>query len=212
MMCFMKCLMVGITLMFLQHFVSEPQRPVSDKREEGHFTSPDGTFTFNYAAPIVKCTRDAKQSDRWIPAECEAYIPVCSDFSAIKDNTIACVAYPASSLKGTNFEAAAFSVSQVNAATADGCLNVTEPNVRTLRKENVNGVTFTVIETGDAAAGNLMDGEAYRSFHQNNCYELDIRIASSDIGNYDPRTVRDFDREEVYRSLKSALNTFRFMK
>jgi hypothetical protein len=123
------------------------------------------------------------------------------------------LAYLAGGNKGTNFQAAAFSVNQINAITTDRCLNIAESNVRTLRKEKVNGVTFNEIETGGGvAAGNLMDGEAYRSFHQNKCYELDIRIASSNIGNCDPGTVREFDREAVYRGLKSVLNTFQFVK
>jgi hypothetical protein len=188
-------------------------RAPTDKRKEGHFTSPDGRFTFNYSDLIVACSRDLKQSDLWIPVEsCEAYQPVCSDFFGAKDNTVACVAYPARSLKGTNFEAAAFSVNQINVATIDGCLNLAGPNVRTLRKEEVNDVTFTVIDTSSVAAGNFLDGEAYRSFHRNKCYELGIRIAYSNIGNYDPGTVREFDLETVYRSLKSVLNTFRLLK
>jgi len=199
------CLSVAFVLTFLQG-------PASSKPEES-FSSPDGRFAFRYPNSLVRCERDSKQADRWIPAEsCEAYIPVCSDFSGSRGTTIACVAYLADGMKGTNFQAAAFSVNQINAITTDGCLNIAESNVRTLRKEQVNGVTFSVIETGGVAAGNLMDGEAYRSFHQNKCYELDISIASSNIGNYDPGTVRGFDREAVYRSLKSVLNTFQFVK
>lgn len=197
------CLSVAFVLTFLQG-------PAGNKPEES-FISPDGRFAFRYPNSLVRCERDSKQADRCIPTEsCEAYIPVCSDFSGSPGTTVACVAYLTGGIKGTNFQAAAFSINQVNATTMGRCLNIAESNVRTLRKEKVNGVTFTVIETDGVAAGHLMDGEAYRSFHQNKCYELDIRIASSNIGNYDPGTVRGFDRETVYSSLKSALNTFQF--
>ena len=137
---------------------------------------------------------------------------MCSDFSGARGSTVACLAYPAGNFKGTNFQAAALSVNEINVTTKDGCLNVAEPNARNLRNEKVNGVTFTISETGGVAAGNLMDGEIYRSFHQNKCYELDIRIASSNIGNYDPGSVREFDHDAVYRSLKSVLSTFQFVK
>ena len=161
---FNKCISVGcLSLAFVLTFL---QGPASSKPEES-FINPDGTFAFKYPDSFVKCERDSKEADRWIPAEsCEAYIPVCSDFSGSRGSTVACVAYLAGGIKGTNFQAAAFSVIQVNAVNTDGCLNIAESNFRTLRKEKVNGVIFTVIETGDVAAGNLMDGEAYRSFHQ----------------------------------------------
>jgi hypothetical protein len=139
---------------------------------------------------------------------------VCSDFSGIKDATIACVAYPAANLRGTNFEAGAFSVSRLDATTVSECLSVPEPppHVGTARTETVNGVTFNVTETDGVAMGNLIDAYDYRSFHGNRCYELDIRIAFANIGNFDPGTVKEFDDKAVYSSLKSVLNTFKFVK
>ena len=207
---FNRCISVGwLSVAFVLTFLRGP----ASNRPEESFISPDGTFAFKYPNSLVRCERDSKQADRWTPAEsCEAYIPVCSDFSGSRSKTVACLAYPASSVRGTNFQAAALSVNETNATTRGGCLNIAEAHARTLRNAEVNRVTFTVIETDDAAAGSLMDGVTYRSFHQNKCYELDIRIASSNIANYDPGTVREFERDAVYRSLKSALNTFQFLK
>jgi len=207
------CLMAGIVLMFLQPLVSGLHGLARKKPAEKRFTSPDGTFTFNYGRSIVKCARDPKQSNRWIPPEsCEAYTPVCSDLYGSGDNTIVCVSYPAATMKGTTFEAAAFSVNRINAHTMAECRNIAEPNIRTRHTENVNGVTFAVSEISDAGLGNGSSGEVYRSFHGNTCYELDIRVAFAEIGGFDPGTVREFDHETVYRSLKSVLNTFQFLK
>lgn len=207
------CLMVVTPLTFLQPLVLNLQGLASQKPEQRRFTSPDGTLTFNYPRSLVKCARDRKQSDWWLPAEsCNAYTPVCSDFDGSRDNTIACVSYPAATMKGTNFGAAAFSVNRIKANTADACLKITEPDIRTRRPEKVNGVTFTVFEIVEGGLGNLMDGEAYRSFHRNMCYELGIRVAFPDIGDFDPGTVREFDHKAVYNSLKSVLNTFQFLK
>jgi len=102
-----------------------------NKASFGHhgFASPDGTFHFEYSASLVRCSRNPNQPDRWGPDEsCEAFTPVCSDFSGASDGTVTCIAYPAGGMKGTNFQAAAFSVSELKAATTEAeCLIVREP-------------------------------------------------------------------------------------
>ena len=78
-----------------------------------------------------------------------------------------CVAYPAGdNTKDTTFQAAAFSVNQLNEAkTESQCLDVAEPppHVGTSRTEFVNGVKFNVTETDGVATGNLIDGYVYRT-------------------------------------------------
>jgi hypothetical protein len=208
-------LLVGIALTFLNPVVPDSKRQVSHNPAKISFISPDGTFALEYADSLLMCKRDPNQSDLWTPGKsCGGYIPVCSDFSGIKDATVVCVAYPADSLKGTNFQAAAFSVNQRDATTAEECLNFAEadPPVGPFRSETINGVKFNVVETDGVGAGNVMGGVAYRSFHRSRCYELDIRIASSNIANYDPGTVKEFDSDAVHLPLKMVLNTFGFLK
>jgi len=106
----------------------------------------------------------------------------------------------------------AFSVNQLDALTAEECLHVTEPHPATSRNEKVNGVTFDVFDVGGVAAGNLLAADAYRSFHQNRCCELDLRIAFASMGPFDPGTMKESDYEAVHRSLKSVLDTFTFLK
>ncbi len=207
------CLLIALAVTLLLPVVSDPQQPASHKEVSVHFTSPDGTFAFEYPKSLIKCERDSKQADWWIPARsCEAYTPVCTDAASTEDATVVCIAYPAETIIGTNFQAAAFSVSRLDAITAEECLRVTEPHPATSHKEKVNGVTFDVFYVGGAAAGNLLDADSYRNFHQNRCYELDLRIAFANIGNFDPGTVKEFDGEAVHRSLKSVLDTFEFLK
>lgn len=186
------------------------------KSRKNGFTSTDGAFHFEYPTSLVLCGHTPTQPDRWAPDEsCEAYIPVCSDFSGHSEGTATCIAYPAAGMKGTNFQAAAFSVSEIKAAsTQTECLKVEEsaPHVGSARNETVNKVTFTVIQTDGVAAGNLIDGYIYRSFHGNKCYELDVRIAFSNPANFDPGTIKNFDLELVYHSLKQVLDTFKFIK
>ncbi len=126
------------------------------------------------------------------------------------------MAYPAADLrKGTNFQAAAFSVSELKEVNTESkCLSGEEPLPHTVvsRSEMVNGVKFVVTESAGAAAGNLMNGFVYRSFHGKTCYELDLRIAYSNPGNYDPGAIKIFDSEEVRKRLKEVLETFKFLK
>jgi hypothetical protein len=116
-------------------------------------------------------------------------------------------------MKGTNFQAAAFSVSELKAATTAECLRVEEPppHAGSVHKETVNGVTFTVIETDGVATGNLIDGYVYRSFHREKCYEMDVRIAFSSHA-YGLETMKNFDVEVVHQRLKQVLDTFKFVK
>lgn len=137
---------------------------------------------------------------------------MCSYASLTKDATAACIAYPAETLRGTNFEAAAFSVNKLDEATADECLQVTEPHPATSHKEKINGVTFDVFDVSGVAAGSFLAADAYRNFHQNRCYELDVRVASGSMGAFDPGTVKEFDGEAVSQALESVLNTFKFLK
>ena len=89
-------------------------------------------------------------------------------------------------------------------------MQVTEPHPATPHKEKINGVTFDVFDVGGVAAGSLLAADAYRNFHQDRCYELDVRVAYINIANVDPGTV--FDGNVVHRSLQSVLNTFEFLK
>jgi len=126
------------------------------------------------------------------------------------------VAYPANSIKkGGNFQAAAFSVSRLKEAkTARECLSVAEPppHVGITHTETINGVKFSVTQTDGIASGNLLDGYSDRSLHRKTCYELGIRIGFSNLGNYDPATAKSFDLEEVRRSLKNVLGSFKFLQ
>lgn len=206
-------LLIGFVLTFSVPVVSDPQRHVAEKSAGIRFVSPDGAFAFTYPRSLIKCEKDPKQEDRWIPdRSCEAVIPVCSYASLTKDATVACIAYPAETLAGTNFEAAAFSVNKLDEAKADECLQVTEPHPATSHKEKVNGVTFDVFDVGGVAAGSFLAADAYRNFHQDRCYELDLRVAFVSMGALDPGTVKEFDYEAVHRSLKSVLDTFKFLK
>lgn len=194
-------------------FLSPAQ--TSHQSTKNSFTSPDGAFRFEYPDTLVSCKRDSNQLDRWAPESCEAFTPVCSDVYGDSDDTVACVAYPASEAKeNTSFQAAAFSVSQMKRSTTDSeCLRIAEPppHVGTSHNEMINGTKFSVSEVDGVATGNLINGYAYRTFHRNKCYELDIRIAFSNSGNANPGTLKNFNIEKVRHRLDKVLRTFKVM-
>ena len=188
----------------------------STHRAKRSFASADGTFRFEYSDSLVPCRRDSHQPDRWLPDDsCEAFTPVCSNFSCDSVGTVACIAYPAEELKDTNFQAAAFSVNELKrVSTEPQCLEVEEPppHVGTPSYQTVNGVKFRVTETAGLATGNFLDGYVYRTFHKRRCYELDIRVAFSNSANYDPGTLKNFDSKKVKRNLKAVLASFKFLR
>ncbi|HKH97849.1 MAG TPA: hypothetical protein VJ999_01970 [Candidatus Sulfotelmatobacter sp.] len=210
-------LLAGMAVTTLFHSaVLSTQARVNPQSASRSFTSADGAFRLEYPDSLVSCKRDAKQADWWLPqASCEAFTPVCSDVACNSEGTVVCVAYPADdTTKGTTFQAAAFSVNQLSHTNTESkCLSVEEPppHVGTSHTEIVNGARFDVTETDGVATGNLMDGYVYSAFHEKKCYELDIRIAYSNVGGDDPAK-KVFDPEQVHRRLKAVLDTFRFLK
>jgi hypothetical protein len=189
------------------------QQDIPHETRSRTFASPEGTFRFNYPAALVSCQKRSNETV-WLPDDCNAYTPVCSNFSCDSTGTVACIAYPANEMKGSNFEAAAFSVSELkHAGTEAECLKVDEPppHVGQQQYETVNGVRFERTETDGVGLGNLIDGYVYRAFHKGKCYELDIRIAYWNPANADPGTVKDCDIKAVHDSLKRVLSTFKFV-
>lgn len=79
---------------------------------------------------------------------------------------------------------------------------------------NINRVVFNVFEVGDAGMNQGVDGNVYRTFHGNKCYQLSIRMASANSGAFDG-DVSEFtkeDAEEVRGRLEQVRDSFRFLK
>ncbi len=72
----------------------------------------------------------------------------------------------------------------------------------------INGYTFTRSEFSGAAAGNRYDQVTYRTVAQGRCFELASLIHSTNIGNYTPGTVVEFDRPVLLGKFDTVLNTF----
>jgi len=176
-------------------------------------TSPDGTFEIRYPRFFSLCRQPQPDNpEAWTPEDpCLSYIPVC------EDTAVVCVAYPAREYKGSNFQAAALSISEIaDAKTENGCLKEDSSiDTKTIHSEIVNGVKFKIISGGEGGLGNFLDKYIYMNVHHGKCYRLQVGIASSNYANYDPGSIKEFtasDAKHVHNSLDRVVRSFRFLK
>jgi hypothetical protein len=90
----------------------------------------------------------------------------------------------------------------------------TEPNQngggpeQIVGNEGINGYTFVHNRAEGAGAGNFYQQEIYRMVNNNVCYEVIYYIHSTNIGNYPPGTVTEFDRDTILQQLYGVFSTF----
>lgn len=76
-------------------------------------------------------------------------------------------------------------------------------------EEIISDFTFTHSTSEGAGAGNYYQQEIYRMVNKNICYEVIYYIHSSNIGNFSPGAVTEFDRDDIMQSLHSIFSTFK---
>jgi hypothetical protein len=180
-------------------------------------TDPDKVFEVRYPKSLLVCShRDGENPDVWSPESCISDIPVC-DNSGHAGNVLACLAYPGDKFKGSEVQAAAFSVSRIESLNADECgRKWARSDTANIHSEEIHGLKFQAghaVETGNShAADESMD----RIFHKGACYELDVTVAiaqdSAFAAEDAPRKLTSAEREQIRGALMQALNGFRFLK
>ncbi len=177
------------------------------------YSSDEGYFQFAYpdsfqlwAGARIPRTKGSREA---------GFIPVCDPNTAF-----VCAVYPAERFSGTTFEAAGFSVNNIQSAkTEEDCDNyqdrLSEPRSAELKtsKISINGTAFSHTATGGAATGHSQSLLLYRNFHHGYCYELRIAISVTDAPS-DPQLERfsEASAENVREALQRILGTFSFMK
>ena len=166
------------------------------------FESTDHTITFQYSAQLLLCQQDT---------------PACQDYSylcTVDQDTvapIACLGYGGDAYKGYNYTGAALAIGILSSAKDEvACFDLPGTKGEDVK---INGVVFKSSQDGDAGMGHFVNDFVYRTFHGGQCYEADLRIATTNFGNYDPGTVKEFkaaDEQKVHRKLKLALETLHF--
>ena len=71
----------------------------------------------------------------------------------------------------------------------------------------INGVAFTKTESSGVGAGNVYEQTHYRAIEDDTCFEFTYFVHYGNIGNYDPSTVTEFDRDALLQKFDEVLTT-----
>jgi len=126
----------------------------------------------------------------------------------LTQNPLVSIGVPPEEFSGTNLSEAQFIV---GVSEEENILEICEQkqvDETAVGEEIINGLVWQVFHKAEPAAGNLYDSTLYRLVDSDVCYELALLLHSGNIGNYDPGTVTEFNREEITAKLKSILETF----
>lgn len=117
---------------------------------------------------------------------------------------------------GTNFQSAWVTVAyDPDIANLENCREVYRNNTveKLTETQSINGVTWDTVATGSAAAGTSIQSRIYHTLHNGMCYEVNLHIATTNIGNYDSSLgVTVVNENEVWGKLENLLATFRFIE
>jgi hypothetical protein len=128
------------------------------------------------------------------------------------DQKIVQFALDRSNYPGTNFSDAGVAISMQTAASLKQCLQINLPENATGFKEtrDINGTAFYTGQSAGVGAGNIYTSRVYRAYRNNSCYEIDETIHTSNIGNYEPGTIKEVDPDTVWDRLDQVGKTFKF--
>lgn len=159
---------------------------------------PGNSFSFDYPSQFTVSAGNSSTT-QWMQN------------TTVPGTILAQVTMPPSLQPNTNFQGATFTVGTSNKSSAvSNCLVQKNGNASS-SVVTINGTSFTRITYGDAGAGNFYDIVSYRTVHDNACYALEYVIHSTNIQNYPPGTITQFDQSSVQSMLESMVQSFRFM-
>lgn len=145
-----------------------------------------------------------------ITLESDAYQP-----ASWIGNGVTEIDFPLGAYAGTNLQQA---LVMVSATSGRDMLALCETSVPTYINQpltkvaTINGITFHMGEFTDAGMGNYYASTIYRTIHAGTCYEINLFLHSTYVGNYTPGTIKEFDKPSIMRQLESVLATFQFKK
>lgn len=177
----------------------------------------DRVFQVRYPKSLLVCShRDGENPDVWSPESCTADIPVC-DNSGHAGNVLACLAYPADEFRGSELQAAAFSVSRIENLGANECVQKwARSDTSDIHSERIGGLKFQAAKAVETENSHAAEQNIYRIFHKGVCYELDVSISialnTAFAAEDAPRKLSAAEREKIKGALRQALGGFRFVK
>lgn len=206
-----RCIAIMVLLLVGLPLCAQTEPPSSAAGSRS-YTSPDGQFQLSYPDWFTRCSY---QNDSW--GSCASYMPMCGPVWQTTADTPICVAYPPDNIpSGTYFLGAAFSVSEISGVGSKSDCESFAPNAAyagtTQRIKEINGEKFTWISMNGAAMGHQTNARAYRAFHDDRCFELDVVVNSLTGTGYDAGTLKEFDTAPVRKALSETLESFKFAK
>lgn len=127
----------------------------------------------------------------------------------LTENPLLSVSVPSEEFSGTNLSEAQFIVGASEDENIMAKCEEKQAGEEDLGEKIINGRFFRVFQRADSAAGNLYDSMLYRLLDDDVCYEIALLLHSGNIGNYEPGTVLEFDKEEILKKLEEILKTFK---
>jgi hypothetical protein len=167
------------------------------------YTDSKNGYSLTYSATKFDFTADKEKIGQL------SYIPICPE------TTVGCVFYMGTDYKGTNFGAAGVSVNiDPTLNTEAKCYNFkvsTNAAQQEAGTTTINGVNFRSATGGEGATGHFIKIQIYRNFHNKRCYEIQQSFVYTNIDNYEPGTVKEFNMEEVWQ-LQPIVQSFEFVE
>lgn len=118
------------------------------------------------------------------------------------------VTIPDSFQQNTNFRNAVFTIgASTDAQALKECLVPTNGE-RAKGEATINSFTYSKITLSEGAAGNYYDTTSYRTVVSDMCFAIEYTIHSSNLRNYDPGTVGEFDTQAVVNVLEDMVQSF----
>jgi hypothetical protein len=72
-----------------------------------------------------------------------------------------------------------------------------------------NGRTYSVVTGGDAAAGNRYEDTVFATKINSICYGLRLMVHTTVIENYEPGTIKEYDRQKLVTLYNRFRSTFK---
>ncbi len=166
------------------------------------FADRSGTFTFSYPDSVSVSGGDLGYTQSWM-------VNATSSGLALAKATLGKAFQPK-----TDFSEATFTVgtSPDPSAVAE-CLTYNPGGgpARAPMQKIINGTTYTVFYSSDAAAGNLYDTTSYRTVRNNQCYAIEYTIHSTQLANYSPDSgVKAYNKGAVMQVMDAMIQSFTF--
>jgi hypothetical protein len=102
------------------------------------------------------------------------------------------------------------SSSATKSDVANCLLKIDDPAAQPGTPVMVNDISFVPFTTNGAGAGNFYDVRAYHTVQNSICYEIALTLHTTNIANYDPGTVTEFDMTLGWSILEKIFNAFLF--